>query len=307
MADVRIEELKALLPRCMTHDWVRLGSRLVRLLRDRHHADAHDAVVERLLAQARQSAGLRESRRLGVPMVSYPPDLPITARKDDIVAAIRANQVVVIAGETGSGKTTQIPKMCLEAGLGIEAKIGCTQPRRVAALSISQRIAEELQVRWGREVGCQIRFDDRSSPETYIKLMTDGILLAETQGDPDLSGYNAIIIDEAHERSLNIDFLLGYLKGLLARRADLKLIITSATIDTQAFSKHFGDAPIIEVSGRMFPVDVRYAPFGRDHGQDGEEAEDDGDITFIDAAVRATEQILYGSDDGDVLVFKFNV
>ena len=303
MADARIEELKALLPRCMTHDWVRLGSRLVRLLRDRHHADAHDAVVERLLAQARQSAGLRESRRLGVPMVSYPPDLPITARKDDIVAAIRANQVVVIAGETGSGKTTQIPKMCLEAGLGIEAKIGCTQPRRVAALSISQRIAEELQVRWGREVGCQIRFDDRSSPETYIKLMTDGILLAETQGDPDLSGYNAIIIDEAHERSLNIDFLLGYLKGLLARRADLKLIITSATIDTQAFSKHFGDAPIIEVSGRMFPVDVRYAPFGRDHGQDGEEAEDDGDITFIDAAVRATEQILYGSDDGDVLVF----
>ena len=146
-------------------------------------------------------------------------------------------------GETGSGKTTQIPKMCLEAGLGIEAKIGCTQPRRVAALSISRRIAEELNVAWGREVGCKIRFDDRSSAQTYIKLMTDGILLAETQGDPDLSEYNAIILDEAHERSLNIDFLLGHLKGLLARRKDLKLIITSATIDTQAFSRHFDNAP----------------------------------------------------------------
>ncbi len=269
MNDARVEELKALLPRTMTHDWVRLGSRLVRILRDRLHADQHDALLDRLLAQARQSAELRELRRLHVPPVSYPPDLPITARKDEIVAAIRANQVVVIAGETGSGKTTQIPKMCLEAGLGIEAKVGCTQPRRVAALSISQRIAEELNVRWGREVGCKIRFDDHSSSETYLKLMTDGILLAETQGDPLLSDYNALIIDEAHERSLNIDFLLGYLKGLLARRPDLKLVVTSATIDTQAFSRHFGNAPIIEVSGRMFPVDVIYAPF--DHEADSEE------------------------------------
>ena len=142
------------------------------------------AVLNRIHAQVRASVALREERRLNVPPITYPPDLPITARKDDIVAAIRAHQVVVIAGETGSGKTTQIPKMCLEAGLGIEAKIGCTQPRRVAALSISRRIAEELNVTWGREVGCKIRFDDRSSPQTYIKLMTDGILLAETQGDP---------------------------------------------------------------------------------------------------------------------------
>ena len=149
---------------------------------------------------------MREERRLNVPRITYPAELPITARKDETVAAIRANQVVVIAGETGSGKTTQIPKMCLEAGLGIEAKIGCTQPRRVAALSISRRIAEELNVTWGREVGCKIRFDDRSSAQTYIKLMTDGILLAETQGDSDLAEYNAIILDEAHERSLNIDF-----------------------------------------------------------------------------------------------------
>ncbi len=278
MNDDRVEELKALLPRTMTHDWVRLGSRLVRLLRDRAHTAQHEALLDRLLNQARQSAELRELRRLHVPPVSYPPDLPITARKDEIVAAIRAHQVVVIAGETGSGKTTQIPKMCLEAGLGIEAKVGCTQPRRVAALSISQRIAEELNVRWGREVGCKIRFDDHSNSETYLKLMTDGILLAETQGDPLLSDYNALILDEAHERSLNIDFLLGYLKGLLARRPDLKLIVTSATIDTQAFSRHFGNAPIIEVSGRMFPVDVIYAPY--DHEPDSEEWEAGGNHAY---------------------------
>ena len=303
MVDARIDELKALLPRCLTHDWVRLGSRLVRLLRDHHHAERHDAVLERLLVQARQSAEMRELRRVHVPAVTYAPDLPITARKDDIIAAIRAHQVVVIAGETGSGKTTQIPKMCLEAGLGIEAKIGCTQPRRVAALSISQRIAEELGVNWGREVGCKIRFDDRSSPETYIKLMTDGILLAETQGDPDLSDYNALIIDEAHERSLNIDFLLGYLKGLLKRRADLKLIVTSATIDTAAFSRHFDDAPIIEVSGRMFPVEVVYSPFGQGKAGEDEDDANEGDVTFIEAAARAVERILYESSEGDVLIF----
>ena len=260
MTDARLAELQSLLPRCLLPDWVRLGSRLVRLLRDRHHPDRHDALLDRLLHEARASMALREQRRRNVPLVGYPPELPITARKDEILAAVRGNQVVVIAGETGSGKTTQLPKFCLEAGLGIEAKIGCTQPRRVAALSISRRIAEELNVSWGREVGCKIRFDDRSNAQTYIKLMTDGILLAETQGDPDLSEYNAIILDEAHERSLNIDFLIGYLKGLLARRNDLKLIVTSATIDTEAFARHFNDAPVIEVSGRMFPVEVVYAP-----------------------------------------------
>jgi ATP-dependent helicase HrpA len=268
MTDARITELKSLLPRCLLPDWVRLGSRLVRLLRDQHHPDRHDALLDRLLQEARASAALREQRRRNVPVVSYPPELPITARKDEILAAIRGNQVVVVAGETGSGKTTQLPKLCLEAGLGIEAKIGCTQPRRVAALSISRRIADELNVSWGREVGCKIRFDDRSSAQTYIKLMTDGILLAETQGDPELSEYNAIILDEAHERSLNIDFLIGYLKGLLARRKDLKLIVTSATIDTAAFSRHFNDAPVIEVSGRMFPVEVVYAPLAEEAAED---------------------------------------
>ena len=296
MKDVRVDEIRLLLPQAMLSDWVHLGGRMVRLLRDRLHPQQHDAVLNRLLAQVRASVALREQRRLQVPKLIYPPDLPITARKDDIVAAIRAHQVVIIAGETGSGKTTQIPKMCLEAGLGIEAKIGCTQPRRVAAVSISRRIAEELQVTWGREVGCTIRFDDRSSAQTYLKLMTDGILLAETQGDPLLSEYNCIIIDEAHERSLNIDFLLGYLKTLLVKRTDLKLIITSATIDTATFSKAFNDSPIIEVSGRLYPVEVIYAPFDA-------ESEERGDITYVDAAVRAAETALCEPGNGDILIF----
>jgi ATP-dependent helicase HrpA len=296
MIETRIEELKALLPQCMLPDWVRLGRRLVRILRDTHHPAQRDALLERLTERIHASIALREERRLNVPRVGYPPDLPITTRKEEIVAALRANQVVVIAGETGSGKTTQLPKMCLEAGLGVEAMIGCTQPRRVAALSISRRIAEELNVAWGQEAGCKIRFDDRSSAQTRIKLMTDGILLAEMQGDRDLSEYNAIIIDEAHERSLNIDFLLGHLKGLLARRHDLKLIITSATIDTQIFSRHFGGAPIIEVSGRVYPVEVQYQPLDA-------ASEERGDVSYVDAAVSAAERILYESNFGDVLIF----
>ncbi len=296
MADARIEELKTLLPQCLLPDWVRLGRRLGRLLRDHHHPDQREALLERFRQQVLASVALREERRLNVPRIAYPPELPITSRKDDIVAAIREHQVVVIAGETGSGKTTQIPKMCLEAGLGIEAKIGCTQPRRVAALSISRRIADELNVAWGREVGCTIRFDDRSSAQTYIKMLTDGILLAETQGDPDLAEYNAIILDEAHERSLNIDFLLGHLKGLLARRMDLKLVVTSATIDTQAFSRHFGNAPIIEVSGRLYPVEVKYQPLDAT-------SEEEGEVSYVDAAVQAAERILYETHSGDLLIF----
>ncbi|MGE3309291.1 MAG: ATP-dependent RNA helicase HrpA [Limisphaerales bacterium] len=296
MADPRLEELRTLLPGCLLHDWVRLGARAARVARDPHHAARHGAVLDRILERARASVALRAWRAENVPIVDYPPELPITARKDDIVAAIRSNQVIVLAGETGSGKTTQIPKMCLEAGLGIEAKIGCTQPRRVAAQSISRRIAEELRVEWGREVGCKVRFDDRSSPETFIKLMTDGILLAETQGDPDLSEYNALILDEAHERSLNIDFLLGHLKGLLARRRDLKLIVTSATINTEAFSRAFDDAPVLEVSGRLYPVEVRYRPLDA-------ESEERGDLTFIDAAVRAAEEAILEPGAGDVLIF----
>ena len=194
--------------------------------------------------------------------------MPISARREEIVAALRAHPVVIVAGETGSGKTTQLPKMCLEAlRAGTAARtgqrIGCTQPRRVAALSVSRRVAEELGVTWGREVGCKIRFGDDTGRDTRIKFMTDGILLAEVQSDPLLRAYSTLIIDEAHERSLNIDFLLGYLQGLLRRRPrDLKVVITSATIDTAAFSAAFGGAPVIEVSGRLFPVEIRYAAAG---------------------------------------------
>ncbi len=228
--------------------------------------------------------------------ISYPAALPITARRDEIIAAITDHQVVVIAGETGSGKTTQIPKMCVSAGLGQKGKIGCTQPRRLAALSVSRRVAEELDVTWGKEVGCKIRFADQTGRETQIKFMTDGLLLAEVQGDPELRSYEVIILDEAHERSLNIDFLLGHLKQLLARRPNLKLIITSATIDTHAFSAAFNNAPIIEVSGRVFPVEVLYAPLDPALVEEGEGS-------YVDAAVQAVELAWSDPVGGDMLVF----
>ena len=195
--------------------------------------------------------------------ITYPPELPVSQRRDDIAAAIRDHQVVVLAGETGSGKTTQLPKICLELGRGRGAGrggiIGHTQPRRIAARSVAERIADELGTELGDLVGYQVRFTDRTSKRSRVKLMTDGILLAELQRDRDLRRYDTIIIDEAHERSLNIDFLLGYLKRLLPRRPDLKLIITSATIDVDRFAEHF-DAPVVEVSGRTYPVEVRYRP-----------------------------------------------
>ena len=228
--------------------------------------------------------------------IRYPEDLPISGRREDILAAIRGSQVVIIAGETGSGKTTQLPKMCLELGLDQHGKIGCTQPRRVAAMSVSKRVAEELNVPWGREVGCKMRFNDDTSRDTRLKFMTDGILLAEIQSDPMLRSYSTLILDEAHERSLNIDFLLGYLKGLLKKRPELKLIVTSATIDTAAFSAAFDNAPIIEVSGRLFPVDIRYAPLETFGSKDE-------DLGIIEAAAHAVEDALQETNEGDVLVF----
>ncbi|WPD22191.1 MAG: DUF3418 domain-containing protein [Candidatus Electrothrix scaldis] len=225
--------------------------------------------------------------------LNYPTQLPITDRKDEIVQAIRDNQVIVIAGDTGSGKTTQLPKMCLEAGrAGEGTMIGCTQPRRIAALSVTERVQEELgQV---RTVGSKIRFQDRTGPKTRIKFMTDGILLAETQGDRDLRAYDTLIIDEAHERSLNIDFLLGYLHQLLARRKDLKLIIASATIDTEKFSRHFNDAPIIQVEGRTYPVRVEYCP----PDSEDDESSQDIDQLVADQIVRLMER-----RGGDILAF----
>lgn len=228
------------------------------------------------------------------PVIKYNPDLPIVDKKEDIIDAISKNQVIIISGETGSGKTTQIPKFCLEAGRGIDRSIGCTQPRRIAAITVARRIAEEIDEEPGQSVGYKIRFQDYTGDNSYIKIMTDGILLAETQSDPWLNEYDTLIIDEAHERSLNIDFILGILKKLLYRRRDLKLIITSATIDTEKFSKAFDNAPIIEVSGRMFPVDVRYMVQG-----DGDE-----DQTHVDLAVKAVHRLQQESPyGGDILIF----
>ena len=248
-----------------------------------------------------QARAARIARRLAsVPKVTYPADLPITARKDDIAATIRGHQVVIVSGETGSGKTTQLPKICLELGRGIEGLIGHTQPRRIAARSVAERIADELNTELGTAVGYQVRFSDHSSTSTLVKVMTDGILLAEMQRDRDLRRYDTIIIDEAHERSLNIDFILGYLKQLLPRRPDLKVIITSATIDPQRFSKHFGDAPIIEVSGRTYPVEVRYRPLLQ-QTEDGH-----GDIDQVTGICDAVEELWtehQGGDTNDILVF----
>jgi ATP-dependent helicase HrpA len=247
--------LQSMLPDVMTRDRHRLSMRLSGLLR-RHAPGA----LERLAEEIRESHSRARQRRENAPKIEYPPDLPVAQKKDEIKQTIANNQIVVLCGETGSGKTTQLPKICLDLGRGIKGLIGHTQPRRIAARSVAQRIASELATPLGQAVGYKIRFGDKTSRDTYIKLMTDGILLAETQGDRYLENYDTLIIDEAHERSLNIDFLLGYVKQLLPKRPDLKVIITSATIDPQRFSKHFNDCPILEVSGRTYPVEVVYRP-----------------------------------------------
>jgi ATP-dependent helicase HrpA len=227
--------------------------------------------------------------------ITYPADLPVVDRREDIARLISANQVVIVAGETGSGKTTQLPKICLELGRGVEAMIGHTQPRRIAARAVAERLAEELSVPLGGAVGYAVRFSDQVGPETLVKVMTDGILLAELQRDRELRRYDTIIVDEAHERSLNIDFLLGYLKRLLPRRPDLKVLITSATIDTERFSHHFGDAPVVEVSGRTYPVEVRYRPVGPDDDDGGERDQ----VTAIADAVNELRR----EGPGDMLIF----
>jgi ATP-dependent helicase HrpA len=235
-------------------------------------------------------------RRLRLPRILYPTALPIMEKREAIIAAIRRYPVVVITGETGSGKTTQIPKMCLEAGRGLKGFIGCTQPRRIAATTVARRIAEELGEEIGRSVGYKIRFVEKAPRDAFIKIMTDGILLMEAQHDPMLRAYDTIIVDEAHERSLNIDFILGILKTLLVRRRDLRVVITSATIDTEKFSKAFGDAPIIEVSGRLFPVEVRYQPLDPTLGEKEE-------ITPVEAAVRTVDELIERREQGDILIF----
>ncbi|WP_286917491.1 ATP-dependent RNA helicase HrpA, partial [Pseudomonas sp. UBA6276] len=247
-----------------------------------------------------------EARRLSVPTVRYDDSLPIAAKRDEIKKVLAEHQVLIIAGETGSGKTTQLPKICLELGRGQHGLIAHTQPRRIAARSVASRAAEELATPLGGLVGYQVRFEDQSDANTLVKLMTDGILLAETQHDRFLERYDTIIVDEAHERSLNIDFLLGYLKTLLPRRPDLKVIITSATIDLQRFSEHFDDAPIIEVSGRTFPVDTWYRPLTAEQDEEGNQIEND--LTVDQAILAALDEIAAferseRKTPGDVLVF----
>ncbi len=258
------------------------------------------------LERFQASAAKVEARRQSVPAIRYDDALPIAAKRDEIKAALEKHQVLVIAGETGSGKTTQLPKICLEIGRGVHGLIGHTQPRRLAARSVATRVAEEIGAPLGELVGYQVRFEDQSTERTLIKLMTDGILLAETQHDRFLEKYDTLIVDEAHERSLNIDFLLGFLKTLLPRRPDLKVIITSATIDLERFSKHFNDAPIIEVSGRTYPVETWYRPLAAETDEDGNRVEDD--LTVDQGILAALDEIethekAVGKRPGDVLVF----
>ena len=257
----------------------------------KRHASIEDAIRRDL----KSAISAYQTRRANAPSVSYPEDLPVSERRAEIMELIRDNQIVIVCGETGSGKTTQLPKMCLELGMGVGAMIGHTQPRRIAARSVASRIAEELGCRVGDQIGTKIRFSDSTNDKTMVKVMTDGILLAETRSDPKLRQYDAIIIDEAHERSLNIDFLLGYMHRLLHTRRDLKLIITSATIDAQRFAEHFGTvdapAPVIEVSGRTYPVEMRYEP---EHISTG--------MNIDEAASYAAAQLILERND-DVLIF----
>ena len=288
------EALLARLDEAMAADALRFAERIRRA--QRHKASPTEwARIEEALER---SIARRAARAAAKPRVTFPLELPVSQRAQDIAAAIRAHPVVIVCGETGSGKTTQLPKICLEAGRGERGQIGHTQPRRIAARAVAARIAQELGTKVGDEVGYKVRFTDHASPDAYVKLMTDGILLAETARDRALAAYDTVIVDEAHERSLNIDFLLGYLKQLLPRRADLKLVITSATLDAERFARHFAAAgklaPVIEVSGRLYPVDVRYRPLDAGESDDEEPLEE---------AIVSTVEELWREGPGDVLVF----
>ncbi len=289
----QIQQLEQLLKEAMLADQFPLRRRLQNLRRSKELKQEQLSSVEK---QITKSVELKTFRQANLPKPSFENDLPVIERREEIAKAISENQVIVLSGETGSGKTTQLPKICLDLGRGVSGLIGHTQPRRIAARTVATRIAEELKSELGDLVGYKVRFHDQvKADRSYIKLMTDGILLAETQNDKFLNQYDTIIIDEAHERSLNIDFLLGYLKQLLPKRPDLKVIITSATIDTDRFSKHFNNAKVIEVSGRTFPVEVRYRPPA---GDDDEQR----DYDMVRGVVEAVDE-LCKEGQGDVLVF----
>ena len=301
-ADPDLRELRRQLDTVSSRDFGRLLGRWRTLSR---RTDENKLAA--LRADIQRSAARRSARAAAKPAIRLDESLPISARGEDIVKLIREHQVVVIAGETGSGKTTQLPKLCLAAGRGEAGMIGCTQPRRLAARSVARRVAEELGTPLGEIVGFQVRFSDQVSERNLIKFMTDGILLAETQGDPWLSSYDTLIIDEAHERSLNIDFLLGYLKRLMVKRPELKIIVTSATIDTARFAEHFGGAPVVEVEGRAYPVEVRWRPVG---GQKGGQshfspAKSDSDPLSdpLSHLAAVLDEITHDDPRGDVLIF----
>ncbi|TVQ62545.1 MAG: ATP-dependent RNA helicase HrpA [Phycisphaerales bacterium] len=288
-----LRALRASLASCDSSDRARLRTRLNRA---HERGDTSERTMRPLAEAIERSVQRRARREAGIPKkITYPPDLPVSERREEIAEAIRNHQVVVLCGETGSGKTTQLPKICLEIGRGRAGVIAHTQPRRIAARSVAQRIADELNVPFGTVVGSKVRFGDQTSEQTAVKLMTDGILLAEIQTDRRLRRYDTIIIDEAHERSLNIDFLMGYLRQLLPKRPDLKLIITSATIDPQRFADHFGGAPVLMVEGRMYPVETRYRPLMT-------EAPDEDDRSLQDAVLEALQELRRDAP-WDVLVF----
>ncbi|HEY2273276.1 MAG TPA: ATP-dependent RNA helicase HrpA, partial [Jatrophihabitantaceae bacterium] len=300
-----LRELRNRLDGLTIRDAARLGRRL-KNLRGNASAEKLRQIAEQFVA----AEALVATREAAVPTITYP-DLPVSDRRDEIATAIAQHQVVVVAGETGSGKTTQLPKICMELGRGIRGTIGHTQPRRLAARTVAQRIADELGTPLGEAVGYTVRFTDKASDRTLVKLMTDGILLAEIQRDRRLLRYDTLILDEAHERSLNIDFLLGYLRELLPRRPDLKVIVTSATIEPQRFADHFNGAPIVEVSGRTYPVEIRYRPLEVVVATASEDDDpDDPDHDMVRTEMRdQTEAIvdavreLEHEPPGDVLIF----
>lgn len=293
-----INRVRSQLPHAMLRDRSFVRRRLGRLQQTGRSRSGEDILGELAALEARLSGSVkeREARARRIPRVTFPKELPISGRAGEIVRAIRNHPVVIISGETGSGKSTQLPKMCLRAGRGVSGRIACTQPRRIAAITIAHRIASELKENLGLSVGYKIRFRDRTSPETFVKILTDGMLLAEAQSDPFLEAYDTLIIDEAHERSLNIDFLLGIARTLLEKRPELKLVITSATMDTEKFSRAFGNAPVIEVSGRQYPVKVEYLPAGSFPGKTD-------DLDYVDLAAKAVDLIREKKKPGDILVF----
>jgi ATP-dependent helicase HrpA len=294
-----VERIRSLLPCTMLQHREGLSRRFNRIVSRARLGDSEKCLLRHLRSlQKRVEASTqeREARLLRVPRIRYPETLPIFSKKDEIVNAIQQHQVVIVSGETGCGKSTQLPKMCLEAGRGIVGKIGCTEPRRIAATTIAKRIAEELGEDLGVSVGYKIRFQDRTPRHAYIKIVTDGMLLAETHGDPELFEYDTLIIDEAHERNINIDFILGILRTLLPKRPELRIIITSATLETEKFSEAFGQAPVVHAGGRLHPVETEYLPIDP-------ELQERGDVTYVDMAVKAVEMLRRNKGPGDILIF----